>query len=162
MTPLLTLLVSYKHKRNNLRIKHNHFTLSCLTEIYMCKCECEAIMYQKKFSQLDLYRSKERRQDKNHSVRFKTLYRKQQPVKILIAIKMSQELSSEKSWQLKMTEFARRTENPLRKIWEAPPIITKSEKEPITLQIGKFINIYISRVHSTFIFCQYFRRSDNF
>lgn len=47
---------------------------------------------------------------------------------------------SEKSWKLKMNEFARRTANPLREIWEAPKIITKSKKEPISLQIGKFLN----------------------
>lgn len=61
---------------------------------------------------------------------------------------MSEEIV-EQSWGLKMTEFARRTENPLRKIWEAPKIITKSEKEAITLQIGKFPIIYKSSL--TFI-----------
>lgn len=35
-----------------------------------------------------------------------------------------------------MTEFAARTENPLRKIWEGPRIEPNSEKEPIKFQIG--------------------------
>lgn len=36
-----------------------------------------------------------------------------------------------------MTDFAKRTENPLRKIWEGPRIEPNSEKEAIRFQIGK-------------------------
>lgn len=55
---------------------------------------------------------------------------------------MSQENSSGKLWNLKMTEFGRRTENPLRRLWEAPKIITKSKKKPISLQIGTTTSYY--------------------
>lgn len=54
---------------------------------------------------------------------------------------MAEENLSEGSWKLKMTDFAKRTENPLRKIWEGEKIITKSKKEHISLQIGKKIKI---------------------
>ena len=47
--------------------------------------------------------------------------------------------NSEKSWKIKMTQFARRTENPLRKIWEGPKVFPNPKKETITLQIGKYV-----------------------
>lgn len=52
---------------------------------------------------------------------------------------MTQSSSDKSSWNLKMTDFAKRTENPLRKVWEGGNIIPNSAKEMITLQIGKYI-----------------------
>jgi hypothetical protein len=49
-------------------------------------------------------------------------------------------MAEQKSWNLKMTEFAKRTENPLRKIWEGPRIEPNSEKEAIKFQIGKIFD----------------------
>ena len=43
------------------------------------------------------------------------------------------------SWNIKMTEFAARTENPLRKIWEGEKIVPNSSKEEIKFQIGNFL-----------------------
>lgn len=45
--------------------------------------------------------------------------------------------SSEKSWNLKMTQFAIKTDNPLRKIWENHKVFPNPRKETITLQIGE-------------------------
>jgi hypothetical protein len=36
-----------------------------------------------------------------------------------------------------MTDFARFTDNPLRKMWEGPKIIPATTKKLITLQIGE-------------------------
>lgn len=47
--------------------------------------------------------------------------------------------SSGKSWNLRMTKFAVKTENPLRKIWEGIKVFPNPKKEVITLQIGNFI-----------------------
>ena len=49
--------------------------------------------------------------------------------------------SSENSWGLKMTQFAKKTENPLRKIWEGHKVFPNPKKETISLQIG--INLII-------------------
>lgn len=55
---------------------------------------------------------------------------------------MSHQLKkSEKSWNLKMTQFALNTENPLRKIWEGHKVSPNPRKEVITLQIGENIKI---------------------
>lgn len=40
-------------------------------------------------------------------------------------------------WNIKMTSFAKKTDNPLRKIWEGPKIEPNPNKELISLQIGK-------------------------
>lgn len=40
------------------------------------------------------------------------------------------------SWDIQMTEFARNTDNPLRKIWENPNNVPNPAKKVITLQIG--------------------------
>lgn len=54
---------------------------------------------------------------------------------------MSQQLNStEKTWNLKMTQFAKATDNPLRKIWEGHKVFPNPRKETITLQIGEFID----------------------
>jgi hypothetical protein len=45
--------------------------------------------------------------------------------------------SSESSWNLKMTQFAMKTDNPLRKIWEGHQVFPNPKKEVITLQIGE-------------------------
>lgn len=42
-----------------------------------------------------------------------------------------------KIWSLEMSEFAKNTDNPLRKIWESPNNIPNPEIKLITLQIGK-------------------------
>lgn len=54
---------------------------------------------------------------------------------------MANQLKSEKSWGLKMTQFARKTENPLRKIWEGHKVFPNPKKETISLQIGKSLLI---------------------
>lgn len=46
--------------------------------------------------------------------------------------------NSEKSWNLKMTQFALKTDNPLRKIWEGHKVFPNPRKETIALQIGEF------------------------
>lgn len=45
--------------------------------------------------------------------------------------------TSEKSWNLKMTQFAVKTDNPLRKMWENYKVCPNPRKETITLQIGE-------------------------
>ncbi|CRK96860.1 CLUMA_CG009926, isoform A [Clunio marinus] len=50
--------------------------------------------------------------------------------------KHSLEYFIEKSWKIKMTSFAMKTENPLRKIWEGHKVFPNPRKEQITLQIG--------------------------
>ena len=50
---------------------------------------------------------------------------------------MSQRLSSEKKWEIKMTNFAMKTDNPLRKIWEEVSLLPNPKKDVITLQIGE-------------------------
>lgn len=42
-----------------------------------------------------------------------------------------------KTWSLEMSEFAKNTDNPLRKIWESANNIPNPEIKLITLQIGK-------------------------
>lgn len=51
-------------------------------------------------------------------------------------------MAEQKCWNLKMTDFAKRTENPLRKIWEGPRIVPNSEKEAIRFQIGNFLILF--------------------
>lgn len=59
---------------------------------------------------------------------------------------MTQQLKSkEKSWNLKMTQFALNTENPLRKLWEGPQAFPNPDKETITLQIGEYKKIFEKR-----------------
>ena len=66
---------------------------------------------------------------------------------------MSHQLkSSEKSWNLKMTQFAVNTENPLRKIWEGHKVFPNPQKEAITLQIGK---LHKSLREKKLIFCSH-------
>lgn len=51
---------------------------------------------------------------------------------------MSQQINkTEKKWNIKMTQFAKATDNPLRKIWEGHKVFPNPRKETITLQIGK-------------------------
>jgi hypothetical protein len=46
-------------------------------------------------------------------------------------------MSTNQSWGLEMSEFAKKTDNPLRKIWESPKNIPNPSIKLITLQIGK-------------------------
>lgn len=46
-------------------------------------------------------------------------------------------LNSSSSWDLRMSEFALCTENPLRKISEDLKVVANPNKPLITLQIGK-------------------------
>lgn len=45
-------------------------------------------------------------------------------------------------WNLEMSELARKTENPIRSIWEGCKSIPNPSKKLITLQIGKNYTIY--------------------
>lgn len=45
-------------------------------------------------------------------------------------------MSSNASWNLEMSELARKTENPIRSIWEGCQSIPNPSKKLITLQIG--------------------------
>lgn len=70
--------------------------------------------------------------------------------------------SSETSWKIKMTQFSRRTENPLRKIWEGHKVHPNPKKETITLQIGEFIDVSNDLNVTTALQFLLLRRSDGF
>lgn len=44
---------------------------------------------------------------------------------------------SKQSWAVPTTQFAIRTENPLRKMWEGPKVYPNPSKKVISLQLGK-------------------------
>lgn len=55
--------------------------------------------------------------------------------------------TSVNSWNLKMSQFAINTENPLRKLWEGEKVSPNPRKDTITLQIGKMLYKSFRHIH---------------
>lgn len=49
------------------------------------------------------------------------------------------------NWSVPMTQFAMRTDNPLRKMWEGPKVYPNPLKKAISLQLGGTLNFVFTR-----------------